>query len=179
VKESVILVNYRDQPVGTCEKAAAHRDALLHKAFSVFLFGGKKVLLQKRAAAKNICGGLWSNTCCSHPASGEQTYRAAVRRLHEEIGIMQENLTELFSFFYYYHFSNGLTEFECDHVFAGRYPPGAIPVIDPVEIDELKWIDIDELLNDMATHPQNYTPWLLICAPKVVDALKENRYNRR
>ena len=168
----MILVDYKDKPVGSCEKSAAHRDALLHRAFSVFLFDGKNVLLQKRAASKYHCGGLWTNTCCSHPVPDEKTYDAAVRRLNEEIGIKQNRLTELFSFFYYCHFPNGLSEFECDHVFAGKSPAGAVPVTDSAEVDGLKWVDTDELLGDMAAHPQNYTPWFLICAPKVFKIFK-------
>ena len=88
VTEHLILVNERDEQVGICEKMQAHRDNLLHRAFSVFLFNKKgEMLLQQRASGKYHSGGLWTNTCCSHPRPGEDTLPAAQRRLQEEMGM--------------------------------------------------------------------------------------------
>ena len=69
--EEVVLVNEKDEPVGTMEKMEAHRQAVLHRAFSVFVFNKNgDVLMQQRAFSKYHSGGLWTNTCCSHPRPG-------------------------------------------------------------------------------------------------------------
>ena len=85
--QEVILVNEADEAIGSMEKMEAHEKALLHRAFSVFLFNKKgEMLLQKRAAAKYHSPSLWTNACCSHPMPGEETKDAALRRLEEELG---------------------------------------------------------------------------------------------
>src|SRR4051812_29579171 len=119
--QEVILVNEADEQTGTIDKLEAHRQALLHRAFSVFIFKSNgEMLLQQRAENKYHSAGLWTNACCSHPAPGEDTYDAALRRLQEELGFTTR-LEELFSFTYRTDFENGLSEHEYDHVFAGIY----------------------------------------------------------
>ena len=119
--ENVILVNKDDCEVGVMEKMEAHQKGLLHRAFSVFLFNKKgEILLQQRAKHKYHSGGLWTNTCCSHPRPGESLSKATQRRLREEMGIKCE-MRPAFSFIYKKKFANGLTEHELDHVFLGRF----------------------------------------------------------
>ena len=85
----VILVDENDEPVGTMEKIEVHQKALLHRAFSIFIFNDKgEMLLQKRAKKKYHSADLWSNTCCSHPQPGQETLAAAEKRLFEEMGIV-------------------------------------------------------------------------------------------
>ena len=120
MQEQVILVDQQDREIGVAEKLEAHRKGKLHRAFSVFLFNAKdEMLLQQRAAEKYHSGGLWTNTCCSHPRPGEPTEAAARRRLREEMGISC-NLNKAFDFIYRAEFDNGLIEHELDHVFIGR-----------------------------------------------------------
>src|SRR6185437_4712327 len=98
MQEQVILVNERDEQTGTIEKIEAHQKALLHRAFSVFIFNGKgEMLLQKRASGKYHSPGLWANTCCSHPRPGEPVEVAARRRLKEEMGF-ETDLHKIFDF---------------------------------------------------------------------------------
>lgn len=153
----VILVDQADRPVGRMEKQEAHRKGLLHRAFSVFLLDGSKLLIQRRALDKYHCGGLWSNTCCSHPAPGEPVLSAAERRLDEELGIKNARLRELDTFLYRAAFPNGLTEHELDHVLLGEYSGPVQP--DPMEIAQVRWIDLEELQRDLQAFPQWYTPW--------------------
>lgn len=114
-----MIVNTSGQTIGTMDKMAAHKSGTMHRAFSVFIFNSKgQLLLQQRAFDKYHSGGLWTNTCCSHPKLGEFTLDAAHRRLQEEMG-MDCELTELFQFSYRHEFENGLIENEYDHVFMG------------------------------------------------------------
>ena len=99
------------------DKMQAHVYGKLHRAFSVFVFNSKgELLLQQRALDKYHSGGMWTNTCCSHPRPGEITEQAAKRRLMEEMG-MECNLHYMFNFVYNVNCSAGLVEHEFDHVF--------------------------------------------------------------
>ena len=170
LREEVILVDETDMPVGTMEKIEAHQKALLHRAFSVFIFNGQgKMLLQKRAAGKYHSPGLWTNACCSHPRPGEETEAAAIRRLKEELGFITP-LTELFTFTYRSDYDNGLTEFEFDHVFIGRYDGEVIP--DPAEISDYCYLNMDEIRSDLETSPERFTTWFHLAFPLIKEKYK-------
>jgi isopentenyl-diphosphate delta-isomerase len=163
--EYVVLVDEQDNPIGKMEKQQAHLEGLLHRAFSIFIFNSeKKLLLQKRASSKYHCGGLWTNTCCSHPRENEIVQDAAHRRLQEEMG-MQCELTPIFSFVYKANFENGLTEHEFDHVFFGE--SNQIPSINIEEVQDYRFVGIDELQIEIKESPQNFTPWFLIALDRV------------
>ncbi|MGJ3493939.1 isopentenyl-diphosphate Delta-isomerase [Piscirickettsia salmonis] len=160
--DHVILVDENDNEIGSDEKLSAHEKALLHRAFSVFIFRKNnknqlELLIQQRQAQKYHCGGLWTNTCCSHPRPGEATTTAAERRLFEEMGITQA-LTPVGHFMYKAEFSNGLTEFEYDHVLTGEFHPQEFTV-NPLEVDNYQWITIPKLILALETSPEHYTPW--------------------
>lgn len=158
--EHVVLVDTNDQPVGTMEKLEAHRKGLLHRAFSVFIFNSNnEVLLQRRAAGKYHSGGLWTNTCCSHPRPDEATETAGKRRLQEEMGFTSK-LLPAFSFEYRVNLDNELTEHELDHVLMGRYNGPVMP--NPEEVMDYKWIDLAELRKQISVQPEIFTSWLRI-----------------
>ncbi len=120
-------------------------------------------MLQKRAAGKYHCGGLWTNTCCGHPRDGEGLPHSAHRRLREEMGF-DCALQEIFVFPYKVAFDNGLRENEINHVFVGRY--NSDPILNPDEADEWKWVKIDEVKADILENTGKYTYWFM-------EALKE------
>jgi isopentenyl-diphosphate Delta-isomerase len=166
----VILVDECDEPIGTMEKMEVHQKALLHRAFSVFVFNGKgEVLLHKRAEKKYHSAGLWTNACCSHPQPGEDTLVAAQNRLQEEMGI-NTSLKKAFDFTYKAAFENGLTEYEFDHVFVGMYEGAIFP--NSEEVSDYCYQSIEEIKNSIQTHPQKYTEWFKIAFPKLEDYLK-------
>lgn len=157
MQNNVILVNENDQAIGTMEKMMAHQEAKLHRAISVFICNTKgEWLLQKRALHKYHSGGLWTNTCCSHPYPGESDIDAATRRLKEEMGMYSE-VKELFSFIYKEKLDNELTEHELDHVFIGV--TDTIPTINKEEVAEYKYVSFDLLKKDIELNPQYYTVW--------------------
>ena len=172
--EHVILVDKDDNEIGTMEKIEAHKNGgKLHRAFSIFIFNSEgKMLLQKRALSKYHFGGLWSNTCCSHPRKGETTEEAAHRRLVEECGF-DAYLREVTSFVYQADSGGELSEHELDHVFVGRYDGEVRP--NPEEIAEVKWMTIEELREDVKNNPQNYTPWFKIVLDKAIESFQENK----
>ena len=159
------MVDEKDKEIGLEEKIKAHKEGKLHRAFSVFVFNQKgEMLLQRRALTKYHSGGLWTNTCCSHPRKGEDVDKAASRRLKEEMGFSC-GLKEVFSFIYKTGFDNGLMEHEFDHVFVGAYE--SEPKINPEEVAEYKWVTMEDLLKDVKKNPQNYTFWFKEILKKV------------
>lgn len=163
--ELVILVDESDNQVGVMEKMEAHEKALLHRAFSVFLFNVKgEMLLQRRAFSKYHSGGLWTNACCSHPRPGESTLDAAKRRTREELGIEPE-IKHAFSFTYKASFDNGLTEHEYDHVFVGIWDDDVD--LNPDEVAEVRYMSIDDIQMEMNEKPEKYTEWFKIAFDQV------------
>ena len=165
--ESVILVDEHDNQIGVEEKLAAHRKALLHRAFSVFVFNSKgELLVQQRAKGKYHSAGLWTNTCCSHQMPGEETDAAAHRRLQEEMGF-DCALREVGSLLYKVSFENGLSEHEYDHMLIGHYD-GPVERINLEEVEDWKWVDPAELLRDIDINPERYTYWFKLSLKNIV-----------
>ena len=159
-EENVILVNKLDEPIGIMPKMEAHKKAVLHRAFSIFIMNRKgETMLQQRAAGKYHSPLLWTNTCCSHQRVGESNVQAGKRRLQEEMGFVVE-LKELFSFIYKVTFNNGLTEHELDHVMIGKYTEN--PKINPKEVANWKWMKLADIKQDIIKRPEIYTLWFKI-----------------
>ncbi len=168
-KEQVILVDESNNKVGLMEKIEAHEKALLHRAFSVFVFNDKsELLLQQRAEHKYHSPLLWTNTCCSHQRDGEANIQAGKRRLQEEMGFVCE-LKEVFSFIYKASFDNGLTEHEYDHVMVGFSNDN--PEINPEEVADFKWMSLEDVKEDIENNPMFYTAWFKIIFQKSYDKL--------
>jgi isopentenyl-diphosphate delta-isomerase len=162
-----MIVDASGHAIGTMDKMAAHKSGTLHRAFSVFIFNSKgQVLLQQRAFDKYHSGGLWTNTCCSHPKLGEFTLDAVHRRLQEEMGLDCE-LTELFQFSYRHEFENGLIENEYDHVFMGISDEPPLP--NPSEVAGFRYMDTDLLLFEVFEQPEQYTAWFKICLEQLLE----------
>jgi isopentenyl-diphosphate delta-isomerase len=173
MSEKVVLVNNEDHPIGVMDKLEAHEKGLLHRAFSVFIFNSKnELLMQRRALEKYHSGGLWTNTCCSHPRPGEELEAAAKRRLKEEMGLKSE-VGHLFSFIYKISFADGLTEHELDHVFLGY--SNEIPSINKSEVAEWQYKSLVDLRSDIALNPSHYTEWLKISFERIFDHVNKNK----
>ena len=160
MEENVILVDVLDNQLGLMPKMQAHEKAVLHRAFSVFIFNDKgELMLQQRAAHKYHSPLLWTNTCCSHQRDGESNIEAGKRRLIEEMGF-KTNLKEIFSFVYKAQFDNGLTEHELDHVMIGNF--NGPPTINPDEVASYKWMTLEAVKKDIELQPNIYTAWFKI-----------------
>ncbi|WP_339703232.1 isopentenyl-diphosphate Delta-isomerase [uncultured Marixanthomonas sp.] len=163
-EEKVVLVNEKDEKIGLMPKMEAHEKALLHRAFSVFVFNDKnELMIQQRALHKYHSPGLWTNTCCSHQRDGENNIDAGKRRLQEEMGFSTD-LKETISFIYKAPFDNGLTEHEYDHMLVGKYNDD--PNINPDEVAAWKWMSMEAVEKDMKANPSIYTEWFKIIFDK-------------
>ena len=162
--DQVILVNEKEEQIGLMEKIEAHEKALLHRAFSVFVFNRNgELMLQQRALTKYHTPGLWTNTCCSHQREGESNIEAGKRRLMEEMGFTTE-LKDTISFIYKAPFQNGLTEHEFDHILVGHYDEDPNP--NPDEVNAWKWVSLEDVKEDMKVNPDVYTEWFKIIFDK-------------
>ncbi len=173
MSKQIIVVDYDDNEIGMGEKIEVHQKGLLHRAFSVFLVNGSKVLLQKRNMAKYHSGGKIANSCCSHPCVGESTQAAAERRITEELGVIQTKLQEIGHIIYRCDFGTGITEYEYDHIFIGFYDGQVLP--DKNEIEEVYWQEIDLIKTDVAEHPEKYTCWFISAFTVLLEYLKNEK----
>jgi isopentenyl-diphosphate delta-isomerase len=167
MEEQVVLVDENDGEVGVGDKIKTHLDGSLHRAFSIFIFNADgELLLQQRAHTKYHSGGLWSNTCCSHPRPAESTEEAAHRRLREEMGFDCE-LEEIFSFIYRVKLDDGFFEHEYDHVFVGRFE--GLPAPNAEEVSDWRWVQAGELKRDLEKVPEKYTFWLAASLDRILE----------
>lgn len=173
-EDEVICVDEDDQCIGFIGKQEAHAGSgILHRAFSIFIFNSaNQMLIQQRSFQKYHFGGLWTNTCCSHPRRGEALADAAHRRLQEEFGF-DTSLHEILSFIYdAYDNDSGLTEREFDHVLIGKFD--GVPQIDEAEIAAWQWVNLDSLRFDVQVNPERYTAWFRMALGRVMEYVEGN-----
>ena len=146
-------------PIGKLE---AHRRGQKHLAVSVFVFAGDRLLIQRRAEGKYHCGGLWANSCCTHPHWQESAADCAGRRLVEEMGLSLR-LRPCGVVDYRADVGNGLVENERVHVFRGDLPaPVDVAGYNRAEVQDVRWISEASLRREIAAEPERFTPWIRI-----------------
>lgn len=166
-RDLVIIVNEKDEWLGTMEKLYAHEKGVLHRAFSVFIFNNKgEMLLQQRALTKYHSGGLWSNACCSHPFPGEGTKSAAHRRLQEELGF-DCSLEKIFTLRYTAAVNAHMTENEYDHCYMGKHD--GIIICNPAEVAQYRFEPLPIIEKEIQSNPGHFTPWFILAFPKLVN----------
>lgn len=146
------------------EKMAAHRAGQLHLAVSIFIFRGEELLIQQRALDKYHSGGLWANSCCSHPNWGESIASGAARRLHEELGLVAA-LEQTAVLDYVADVAPDLVEHERVHVFRGEVDARApLPVLalDPSEVRAVRWARPADLAAQARAEPFRFAAWFRI-----------------
>ena len=153
-------------PIG---KLDAHLKSTRHLAVSVFVFRDGRLLLQQRAEGKYHSGGLWANTCCSHPRWDETPAACAERRLREELGFSVP-LAE-FARIEYATPVGALFENETVHCFRGTADPDLdTGGFNRDEVQAVVWRDLDELARDMTERPEKYAAWFHIYMARHRDA---------
>jgi len=126
----------------------------------------------KKLCCTELSPGLWTNTCCSHQRDGETNIEAGVRRLEEEMGFTT-TLKEVGSFIYKAPFDNGLTEHEYDHILTGHYNDK--PTINKEEVEDYKWMQLEDVKVDIALRPELYTEWFKIIFDKFYETIDINK----
>jgi isopentenyl-diphosphate delta-isomerase len=182
-EDLLILVDENNHEIGHESKLKTHQLGLLHRAFSIYIFrqneaGEIELLLQKRAMNKYHSGGLWTNTCCSHPRKGESLEIATQRRLKEELGFTCP--VDYVSAFIYKATVGDLTEHEYDHVFVGYYDDQTITP-NPDEIECYQWLSLTQIDSELSKTPDLYTAWFkesyMIAKNQCSDHYAPNRHS--
>lgn len=159
---SIMIPAWVNGTLTPVDKLEAHVKGYRHKAISVFLMRGDRVLLQRRALGKYHTPGLWANTCCTHPHWNEDSKICAARRLEEELGINGVDLSFRDTVEYRADVGGGLVEHEVVDIFVGELSPSVEPVPNPDEVMDTIWCPISQLQHDAVTAPATFTPWLKI-----------------
>jgi isopentenyl-diphosphate delta-isomerase len=162
---SVELVDWAGKASGTCPVRDAHTPpGQLHRAFSVLLYDpAGRVLLQQRAAVKTRFALRWSNTCCGHPAPGQDLVAAAQARLDDELGITPAQVTPLTEAgVLRYRAGDAASQYvehEWDHILVGMLT-GGTPSPAENEVHAVRWTSPGTLAAEVAARPAEFTPWL-------------------
>lgn len=158
--EWVVLVDEANRELGVARKEDVHHAATpLHRAFSLFLFDRDgRTLLQRRALGKRTWPGIWSNSCCGHPAPGESTLAAATRRCREELGVVPEAPWVALPDYRYRAELDGVVENELCPVVVATLDPRALAP-DRREVEAVRWLDWREFVDDVARRPDAWSPW--------------------
>ena len=144
------------------EKLEAHQKGIFHQAVSVFVFCGQDLLIQQRALSKYHCGGLWANTCCTHPHWGETLSHSAHRRLSEEMGFDLE-LYPAHIIDYAADVTQGLREHERVQVYGAHIDRADIKIVlNQHEVCDYAWTNIDDLKGQGQQRPEQFAPWFRI-----------------
>lgn len=171
--EPLILVDADGTPIGSKSKLECHLgQGILHKAFSVFVFNSQQeVLLQKRSAEKMLWPSYWSNSCCSHPRLHEKNeIVAAERRIAEELGFAVTDLTRHFDFEYQATYKDVGSEWERCSVFTAL--SDTQPRVNPREIEDTRWVPMDELAEILLSERDSFTPWIKLEWQRLLPMLK-------
>jgi geranylgeranyl diphosphate synthase, type I len=177
-EEQVVLLADDGSPMGVAPKASVHTDRTpLHLAFSCYLFDRHgRVLLTRRALGKSTWPGVWTNTCCGHPAPGEDPRAAVRRRLRHELGVDAEGLRCVLPGFAYRAVDpSGLVENEICPVWLGRLAPGVAVTPDPTEVMDAVWVRWADLVTTASATPQLLSPWSVLQVQQLAasDVLEE------
>lgn len=164
MEDILVLVDSNDNEIGYNEKMDVHIKGQLHRAFSLFIYNkaNNKLLIHKRAFEKYHSGGLWTNSCCSHPRKGERLVEAIIRRTREELGLditcYTENLKEVGKFRYYKNFGD-CVENEIDHVFVLVVDKQLTLNVNLDEIAEIQWKKVEEIAGELDNCSDEFTAW--------------------
>jgi isopentenyl-diphosphate delta-isomerase len=165
MSELVVLLDEQGRAIGTADKAEVHHaDTPLHLAFSLYLFDGDgRVLVSRRALAKRTFPGVWTNSCCGHPAPGEPLADGVRRRVRQELGVDVDDLRLALPAFRYRAEQDGVVENEMCPVFIGRVVGQVAP--DPTEVEEVRWESWAEFRAEVQDRTREVSVW---CREQVV-----------
>lgn len=161
--EQVVLLDEDGRATGVMDKAVVHHRATpLHLAFSCYVFNSRdEFLLTQRAHGKTTWPGIWTNSCCGHPAPGEDGETATRRRLIDELGVhVGEIFLALPRFRYRATMSNGIVENEMCPVFWARAADdSAVIRPNPDEVADTRWVNWARFSSEVLDGSAAISPW--------------------
>ncbi|MCF6377383.1 isopentenyl-diphosphate Delta-isomerase [Nocardioides KLBMP 9356] len=158
-RELVVLLDEDGRAVGTADKAGVHHAGTpLHLAFSTYLFDDDgRLLLTRRALTKKTFPGVWTNSCCGHPAPGEEHAEAARRRVRQELGVEVHDLRLVLPGFRYRAEQDGIVENEMCPVYTGLVRDPVEP--DPSEVESVEWVSWPDFRASVLDGSRSVSVW--------------------
>jgi isopentenyl-diphosphate delta-isomerase len=174
-QEILVLVDEKDNQVGTDTRENCHLGkGRRHRAFTVFLFHGGKLLLQQRSAQKTLWPGAWDVSYTSHVYPGESYAQAAARKGIQELSAEVGDLDDVYSFVYFAP-QGRWAENEFCRLLVGEFDGRVKP--NPEEISSVKWVTMEELQAALKADPASYTPWLKLSLEGFLKSPASNKYS--
>ncbi|WP_232666907.1 isopentenyl-diphosphate Delta-isomerase [Pseudonocardia sp. TRM90224] len=158
--EQVVLLDEAGRATGSFPKASVHHtETPLHLAFSCYAFDDQdRLLFTQRALGKATWPGVWTNTCCGHPAPGEAMLTAIRRRLEDELGVEPLSVRLVLPRFRYRAtMADGTVENELCPVFVARVAGEPDPR--PDEVEAARWYPWGDFVADVSERRVDVSPW--------------------
>lgn len=167
--EQIVLLDDDWQPIGTAPKLASHHaNTPLHLAFSCYVFDDKgRVLVTQRAVSKKVWPGIWTNSCCGHPAPDEPIEQAVARRLQYELGMTATDLKLVLPRFRYRCELDGIVENECCPVYVATAASDVQP--NTAEVEAYEWLEWADFVSDVAERPDEFSEWCRLQIPLLAE----------
>lgn len=163
--EQVVLLDEHGAAIGTADKHAVHgATTARHLGFSCYgSDGAGRVLVTRRSSDKLTFPGVWTNTCCGHPAPGEALEDAVRRRLRHELGVRPVGLRLVLPGFAYRASHAGIEENELCPVLVCRIEDPPRPR--PDEVGDWEWWTWPRLLTEAQAPDSVLSPWARLQIP--------------
>ncbi len=161
--EILDFVDENDQVLGQASRDHIHQESLMHRACHMMLFNSVgDVFLQKRSLNKDNSPGLWDFSAAGHVDASESYVDCAVRELEEELGLVvePEDLVEQFKL-------NPAAENGFEFAMVYTLVSDAALELEPIEIDDGRWLSPDQVNEWIATAPEELTPGFIHIWPRL------------
>lgn len=163
-QEQVVLVNSKNEVIGSNGKIAAHQGkGQLHRAITVFLTNPNgEILITQRSTQKPLWPLWWDAACSTHQWPGEADASAAARRLPFELGIdvPAQNLHLEFTYEYHAVYNSEWSENEVNYIFTGV--TNDEPQLNPSEVAAYEWKSPNEVAAELSQENHRFAPWFEI-----------------
>lgn len=155
--EQVIFVNDNDEPIGSGSREEAWEKGIYVRLVRIMIKDENgRILSQHRVGTAKSYPNLWTNSASGHVDVGESWEEAAYRETKEEIGIVTD-LTLIGDFVLSVD-REGKKIRQFNRFYEGTINSNANIVLQPDEVTEVKWYELDELKLAMKDNPSIFTP---------------------
>lgn len=170
MSEIVDVVDENDNVISQESLDSCLEFGLLHRAIGVILQNQiNELFLQRRSLKDDYFPGSWTLSCTGHVKAGESCFAAAIRELREELGLYKDNAEFLMKHkIPKIRFGDRI---ECEIMYLYECQAGQAQIkLDPVEVEEGKYISICGLKKEMIDHRAKFTPDAIASFDKYFDA---------